>query len=819
MVFRKNLSLFSKKERDRWEFYLLPLKDLLDEEIWTKENYPRIGQILHELDNNQLSIVRERYKLDKNLSAEQILTNKKVAIDLFCFLRFVELHISSIKTYLGLPNIHGLELTKVAFVKLLSLNDDDLKAILLYSIWRRYSVFERTYQLVEISDSQLNLFRQKIMRIGTLLSKSVEKYVLYERPYRLKMSGKFHNKYIYLFMRKKSDEEVLSFPSNKTQSRYTYKFVILDPVLKKFSIVVHTDTERRTILNYISKKIKFKILYDYNDAIITKDQVAKFFLSDKDKILLTGITYKNSKLPGGPKLILQGNPSLNPINSAVATLNPNYIEANDMANIRKFNILFEKQPVTINVDKVKDQLNLGYYRLRVPERGLTYESKEKLIKKFDHEFKIPLNKYFLFGEKEADYKTIINFILIQKHVSLSDKPLVYSQMLDKLYNIGLLDKPKEVNQRYCINQDCNRRYRTTWRRGYCICEKELVISGTSFGIKIKADYVANFIIHYLSSKNLKFAKANRVFNKRKRPVIEVFTEKGNITVIPVQSTKIDTSLLDYLKDNEINSLIVPYPTTVETQEIKQRKHGLVPVSELIYSELYTKEDLLTKEINETIDNSVDRVVNNYEYAISRYGKPGQYDFRAFEKDMYSILHYILPVAQRLGDDLIGKRVSDGIASLPLQKGNRFCITWDCKYTNGEYTFKEPYKKTVIYLEKLSKLPIVKTFGGLRTFIFISNNPSDKRFRKFSKRLIKNYNWHGKLILLRTDQLINLSKHFKTIRHNLNSSPEVRSKYYNNLAKLFYKPGRKIHLIRDDEITKITNENYEIPNLHITRQDV
>jgi hypothetical protein len=820
MAYRRNLGLFTKEERDRWSYYLLTLKDILDEEIWSKENKPKIEQVMNSLGHDQLIVICNKYGLDINSTVSQILSDKKRVMDLYCFWNFVERHVSSIKVYLDLPRLHGMALKKIAFVKILSCNNDDMTAILLYSLWRKYAVFERSYQLAEVTEEQLNLFKRKIRRISTLLSHSVKKYVLYEKPYRLKMQAKFQNKYIYLFMRYKGDEEVLAFSNNKSQSKYTYKFVILDPVLKTFNIVVHSDKERRTILNYISKKIKLKILFDYGDLNVSRDKFSNLFISDPKTIPIIGITYSNSKLPTAAKITIQGNPALNPVNEALAFLNPNVVEANDISNIKRFSILFEGQPVSIAVDKIKDDLNLGYCKLRIPERGLDFEFREKLIRKFSSDFKIPINKFFLFGEGTIDYKVIINFLLNQKHVNLSDKPIVYRRTLDQLYNLGLLEKPKEIPERFCVNPLCDRRYHSTWKRGLCICEKELIIFGSSFSIKIDSGYVTNFIADYLNSKNLKFAKAKRTFNKKKRDVIEIYSPRGNVTIIPVKSAKIEPTLLDYLNDNEINSVLVPYPNTAETQEIRARKHGVIPVSELVYAKLYDPgKDPLLAEINSTIDNAIDRTVNNYEYAIARLEMKSGYNYHLFEKDMYSLIHFMSPIAQRLGDDLIGKRVSDGIVSIPLDEEKRFCITWDCKYTSATYNFREPYKKTVTYLQKLSELPIVKTFGGLRTFVFISNNPSEKRFRKFSKRLIENYEWRGKLVLLRSNQLINLSKHFKSIRYSISSSPELRSRYYGDLATLFYKPGRKIHVIRDDEIANITNETYDAPRIHIIRSDV
>ncbi len=820
MAYRRNLGLFTKEERAKWSYYLLALKDILDEEIWSRENKLQIEQVLNSLNNDQLTVIRNKYGLVGTTTVIQILSDKKRAMDLYCFWHFAEMHVPSIKVYLNLPRLHGMPLKKIAFVKTLTLNDEDMTAILLYSLWRRYAVFERSYQLAEVTEQQLTLFTRKIRRISTLLSYSVKKYVLYEKPYRLKMHGKFHNKYIYLFMRYKGDEEVLAFSNNRSQSKYAYKFVILDPVLKTFNIVVHSDNERRTILNYISKKIKLKILFDYGDLNVSKDKFSKLFVSEPTRIPIISITYGNSKLPTGAKIMIQGNPALNPINRALAFLNPNVVEANDISNIKRFTILFEGQPVSIAIDKIIDELNLGYCKLRIPERGLDFEFREKLIRKFNSDFQIPINKYFLFGEGNIDYKTIINFLLNQKNVNLKDKPIVYRRTLDQMYNIGLLEKPKEHPERFCVNQRCDRRYRSTWKRGLCICEKELVIFGTSFSVKINAEYVTNFIIDYLNSKNLKFTKAKRTFNKRKRDVIEIYTPRGNVTIIPVKSTKVEPELLDYLRDNEINSVLVPYPNTTETQEIRNRKHGVIPVSELVYTKLYeqTKDPLLA-EINGTIDNAIDRTVNNYEYAIARLEMKSGYDYHLFEKDMYSLIHFISPIAQRLGDDLIGKRVSDGLVSIPLDEERRFCVTWDCKYTSDIYNFREPYKKTVTYLQKLSKLPIVRAFGGLRTFVFISNNPSEKRFRKFCRRLIKNYKWRGKLVLLRSSQLISLSKHFKSIRYNVTSSPELRSRYYGDLANLFYMSGRKIHIINDDEVANITNQTYEAPRIHITRPDV
>ena len=113
------------------------------------------------------------------------------------------------------------------------------------------------------------------------------------------------------------------------------------------------------------------------------------------------------------------------------------------------------------------------------------------------------------------------------------------------------------------------------------------------------------------------------------------------------------------------------------------------------------------EINRCFNSFVPKVQKIGEDAIKRIESRSSYDFHKFEEDIFALLHVILPSAQRLGDRFIGKKVPDGIAAIPMTKSKRFCITWDCKYSDTQYELKEKPTKTIEYLKKIPELPVVK----------------------------------------------------------------------------------------------------------------
>jgi|GEM_PF-4112765 len=817
-----NIRLFSAAEKKKWARFCINLGHICKKQNWEKIYSKDINKKISRLSDANYKHLLTNLGITTNMTIYDLLADKKRAIVLCCYWGFSKQYRQSLARFFSLGGMRGASLSKEVFLRSVNLNEDDMLGVVLHHYWRKTAVFEREYQVREITDASVGLVRKKVRGLAGALSRGAfGQRKIKDRTYHFKESGKFLDSHIFWFLRAKSDEVEPSWPTNQRQKKFSNKMVVLDPLRKKVSLVVHNKKERRMILGFL-QRLGLDFWMDSSDANVTKQQFGELFTSQNMSGVLpiVSVSFNKTNLPMSPVILIRDQHNGNSITEPLTTLkNDRIVDYSDISNISSFGVLFNGERIGIKL-----QINrLGYYRFYVPERSLTIQDRDLLFTKFANAAKIPLNKFFIFEGNEIKEKDAINSILNRKMISRSEEPPISRRILNVLYQIGLLDKQDKENKRYCVNDGCNKKYVDTWGKGLCHeCGETMQLYGEYFKIKTNRQLKTNTIIDQLGAEGFRVSQGVRKFRGKKTHVIETCVSSGeSVIVVPMNSTKLDDNLLEHLKFNDVPIVFVPYPYTSETDAVKSRGHGLVTMTDLVYEKIHASgTKLFTQEIRRCLDSNAQRISFNYTNALTRIEQKGaDYDFHKFEEDVFSLIHSVFPSAQRLGDQFIGKRVSDGIAAVPLEAEKRFCITWDCKYSDSNYALKDPPRKIVKYLETLSSLPVVRTLGGLDAFIFISNNLTEKKFRRLAKKVKQKHKWPGRMVLLTDAQLITMCKHFCTIHQNLLSSPELNLKYYQNLAQLFRKPWRKIYAIKDDDIAALISQNYSAERIDIRRTEV
>lgn len=811
-----NILLFNTSERKFWQRYLISLPEICKKQNWENIYKRKLKHELNSLSSNQIEEIRKKFGFKTTDKAADILANDKKSLEIFCYWRFSESYRSSIVRYLNLRS-RGRELQKAAFVGILKLTPDELTGIMLYNIWRQNAIYERSYDFKGIREEQLETFNKKIRKLGAVLSRDPKRR-FQGRPYHFKEFGKFNGLLIYWLLRFKSDEEIPAWPSNQRQKRFSTKVLVIDPKNNKMHLVVHNWQERRIMFGFVQKNLDIDFLPDQTEIKVGKAQLKQLLTTSyfETKLPIVGAEFKVSSLPGSPEIIVRDKESKSSITGALKTLeDKEHIVPNEIKNVKSFNILYNGQRIKVNIAENK----LGYYKFLVPERNLSFQDRDKVLSIFSDDVKIPINKYFEFEGQDIAIKDAINSILNSNIIALSEEPPIYKTILETLYQMGVLLAPEKLNKRYCVNERCFKKGVNTWAKGSCSeCGNPMHIYGEYFAIKPDKSLINGMILDELKSLNFAAECGIRIINGKKLPVIEATSSnKRAVTVVPINKTKIDSDLLEFLKYNDAAFVLIPYPYTSETKTIRENGIGVTTVTDIVYNKMVNGASPLLEQIDASINGTEQRIDSNWNNSLERIEKHENYNFDKFEEDIYSLLHIVLPTAQRLGNQFIGKRVPDGIAAIPLDA--HFCATWDCKYSSTTYRFTESPKKIARYVDTLSTFPIVKTYGGLDTFIFISNNLQENKFRRFVKRVRRKTKWKGRFVLLSSTQVIGLSRHFNMIKHNLRSSPELNKKYYSLISDLFKRKNRKIYAISDSDISKVTTESFDIPEIKITRTEV
>ena len=815
------ISLFPIAERRRWQRYLIDLSEICKGSRWVELYFKKLRSELSHLDEDQLHRVRLKVRMQDKTTIDDIMSNSKSAIDIFCYWRFTDYYFKSTLEYLELKGLRGNKLRRAAFIGILALTDQELDGIMLHEVWRQAAVYERTYSFDNFNPAELPRLESKMKRIGSSLSRwSTARGIHWEQPYHFKMNGKFKQYLIFWVLRQKSFQEEPSWPLNKRLRRFATKVLVIDPIEKQLMLIVHNKIERRAMISFIQKNLKVTISPRSVELELKRENLQEALTSENpaSSFPIVGVCFSRSRLAGQPQIVIRDRVDKDSVANAVKVLEESgHIATNDIRNLEWLKILFDKRPIKVQLISTKS----GYYRFLISERNLTFSLMREAVGDFEIGTKIPINKFFTFEGIPIEIREAINDVLNSKIISLSEKPPIYKSVLEALYDVGLLQKLEKENRRYCDNLKCTARFANTWARGTCgDCGHKMKISGEYFRINADKSRIREFILSELRRESFDAVEGVRYFDRKRTHVIEVYTERGSVLVVPNYSTKIDSNLLTYLKSNYSAVVFVPYPSTSEAQTVIDAGHGVVSVSELAANYLSSNSASPFKtEINRCFNSFVPKVQKIGEDAIKRIESRSSYDFHKFEEDIFALLHVILPSAQRLGDRFIGKKVPDGIAAIPMTKSKRFCITWDCKYSDTQYELKEKPTKTIEYLKKIPELPVVKNLGGLKTFVYLSNSMNEESFKRHAKKVYKKYPWKGKVVLIASQQVTVLYKHFVSIRQDLLSSPEVHNKYYSNLARLFRPKWKRIHIIVDEDVNSVTREVYAIPKFDVRRTDI
>ncbi len=816
------IGLFSRAEIERWRGYLITLGEICKRANWNEKYSQELKSVLKLLEPNEFRQVLLYCHLPGTTTVDEILGQTKSAILLYCYWRFSDYYRTSLIKHLGIKELKGKKLRRSAFVGSLSLTDDELNGIMLHSIWRHAAIYERTYSYESLSVSDLPALDTKLKRIGVYLSRqrSIKSGPL-ERPYHYKLKGAYQNFLIYWILRQRSDQDEPSWPLNKRQKHFATKVIVLDLSNKQLRLVFHSKTERRIVIGFLQKNLKMVLTAEQPDILVKKNDLKAAISTESlaSSFPITRVNFKMTNLAGHPRLTVRDGADKNSVANAIKMLEDSkQISVDDISVIESLNLLLDGTPVNVKVVASK----AGYYKLVIPERNLTFAIRSDILSEFESASRLPINKFFTFEDVPVRSLEAINNILNSKMVCLSEEPPIYKSVLEDLYELGLLQKPEKESRRFCVNPKCNRAFVNTWAKGTCAeCGNKMRIRGVYFSIKANKPKIREFLLSSLKNEQFSAVTGVRSINHKRTPVIEIYTPRGSVLVIPDYSTKINPALLDQVQYSDTSVVFAPYPFTSETETIRRRGHGIVAISELAWDYLSdSRTGRFSSEIDRCLDSFILRVMESGKNSLERIEAKKEYDFHKFEEDVFSLIHVILPTAQRLGDQFIGKKVPDGIASVPLTGKKRFCITWDCKYSDTEYNLVEKPSKTIHYLKKLPELSVVRNLGGLRSFVFVSNNMNGARFGRYVKKLLKKYTWRGgKIILLSSGQLISLYKHHISIRHNLLASPEASNKYYLRIADLFCRPRRRYYVISQEDISSIVNDSYQGKKLDIKRDEV
>jgi len=376
-----------------------------------------------------------------------------------------------------------------------------------------------------------------------------------------------------------------------------------------------------------------------------------------------------------------------------------------------------------------------------------------------------------------------------------------------LLKSSLLDTSDDTDEqsRFCVNLACRNKFRPDWKRKTCpACGGPLIL-----GKKIIINKISEgSIVDYLKKKGKldSIKKLGNKLLKRKLTVGSILHKGQSIELVPLTS-ELKENQLEVLAHRFTNCIIVTSLDNVTFLE--QNGFSVVSLHDLVYTLEENKGNALLTKINEAhinyssklhrlSDIAADRIHTTTHY-LTRNSEIKNLGAELFEADCSVVLDRILGNSLWLGAKHRGSSVPDGFTAFPILDKKEGCIIWDGKFSQGKSVIMGKFSKNKAYIKAAKTNASIKTNGGLKSFVFISNNPFPKTFEKKYKPLIKGS--RIKVNFLQGSQLKLISDHYRRFEKTIQNNQEAKRQYIALIKEvlLLRKNGKPIEIIDTVEL--------------------
>ncbi len=177
----------------------------------------------------------------------------------------------------------------------------------------------------------------------------------------------------------------------------------------------------------------------------------------------------------------------------------------------------------------------------------------------------------------------------------------------------------------------------------------------------------------------------------------------------------------------------------------------------------------------------------------------------FEADCSVILDSILGNSLWLGAKHRGSSVPDGFTAFPILNQKQGCIIWDGKFSQGKSVVMGNFAKNKRYIKAAKTNASIVANGGLKAFVFLSNNPFPKKFNQKYKSLTKGS--RIKINFLQGAQLKLISDHYNRFEKVIQNNSIAKRHYIDFLKDLlFLKKGVQTEIVETKDLKQKLTAN-------------
>lgn len=612
-------------------------------------------------------------------------------------------------------------------------------------------------------------------------------------------------------------KEFIIWIEKKLENKTTSKFIKLSLDRKQLRVALSMDSKREYYAAKNTLERKFATYLDTPESLKDFDKFKAFLNTGiSPHFILSGASYLDSEF----RVSLV--PSFNRIENVTKlaayktklTHTTKKLEFLTQLRLSYINKSINK-PIFISILTYKEGI-FGAILIRPDDKRLTAQQRKQLYLDFKTDFNLPLNEFLKYDDltEKAIYKYFLQTLptKVSKIELRSTRAMtIYKTLLnDKLVVQG--DTTEEV-ARVCVNSGCREYFKTTWGNNkYCSTCGEILITGRNVEIK-KID--ESNIVRFLKDSFVGGVVNNnsKKLLSRNIAVSQIAFNGGIADFIPI-STPLNENQIEILKLRYPHSVIIT--TRDDTDYLISKGCQAVALWEIVYSLKHDNANILKQYIRkakaQSLANmralcavSVLRVIND-SYYKDRNKEVKNLGAELFEADCSILFDYVFGSCIWLGAKHRGSSLPDGFTAFPMLTTTKGCFIWDGKFSEGKALVMGKFSKNKTYIDDAKANQSIKKNGGLKGFVFISNNIFPASFTKKYLPLTKNRNI--KISFIRAIQFKKITEHYQNHEKLILNNSKARLQFSNSMVNLFFTTtkGRKCEIISDTNIDhNITND--------------
>lgn len=775
-------TLFNKKERSYWKNLDINIESFCD--IWLMLA-PKLENEFAKFDELQQSTICKAFNLKKahidQSYSDLLQTNRKACIELYCIMSLVTKHKLNYSRIWNIPKRKGKTNTSAVYLKALEEHlTIGLSNAYMLNFARKRGTARYSFDL-QATDNINTL--DKARKILESLIRHMN--IFEKRKYYLRYVDKDRNSddYYFLLMRSVSDEIVPAIPDNIRLIKDGYLLIQIDLLDSKVFVHSGSPKESARIKRYVARRAGTKAKYTRD---IAEYDPAKFFAgilgqTPASELQLIDACFRKHNL-GDNSMLLQDNHKKNNIIETIQELkNKKVINLTDFSEFKSLE--FFTNNLKFHLDVQEDRW--GQLKLHLRDRGKPHLEVASFRRNFEKIFDIPVDKFLRNRNVNVEKTTIVRKLLEKTTIDAAIPPEV-DEILIELINNKILAKPVSTTKRRC--DTC---YEIFWKDTECPnCAGDAFFEGEYIDIQVNTEAISNLILKYLKKRKIfSAAKTTKQIEKTIFSFIELLTKSGESLSIHISTASPSEKLTAYFQEtgNPLLVIILRYRDGI-IRDIQKKGFECFDFADIYYSlSDDTFEEKLRAAMQSQKNKWKERLLAKGYQSYERYSDRDNqhYNDQLFEKDVYNMLHEIFAIGDRLGGQFIGVTAPDGIISVQNYSipFSRYCFTWDCKYSVSPkgYKLSDKASKHRHYINVLKKNDKVLFYGGLKSYIIISQNMDMASYQKFYERLTSKFRWTGNVIYLEADLLAGIYRVFRDNAELIHSYPSI---FYKKLFNLF-----------------------------------